>query len=106
MIRPLEPCDLHARLAAGEELQLVDVREDEEITLARFAGALHIPLGDLALRAGELDPDLPTVCICHHGVRSASAAALLAQRGFETVYNLSGGIDRWTVEIDPALRRY
>ena len=42
MIRPLEPCDLHARLAAGEELQLVDVREDEEITLARFAGALHM----------------------------------------------------------------
>jgi rhodanese-related sulfurtransferase len=106
VIRPLSPLELRARLSAGDELQLVDVREDEELALVRLEGALHIPLGDLAQRAGELDPDLPTVCICHHGVRSAGAAQLLAQRGFEVVYNLSGGIDRWAVEADPGLRRY
>lgn len=106
MIQPLEPVALRARLDAGERLQLIDVREDEELALARIEGALHIPLGDLPQRAGELDAELPVVCICHHGVRSAGAAQLLAQRGFEAVYNLSGGIDRWTVEVDPALRRY
>ena len=106
MIRPLAPADLRALLDAGERLQLVDVREPEELALVSLAGALHIPLGDLPQRAGELDPDLPTVCICHHGVRSAGAAQFLAQRGFDVLYNLSGGIDRWAAEVDPALRRY
>jgi rhodanese-related sulfurtransferase len=58
------------------------------------------------VRHVELDPDRPVVCICHHGIRSASAAGALAHLGFAQVWNLSGGIDRWAAEIDPAMRRY
>lgn len=106
MIRELEPAELHRLMRAGAALQLVDVREEEELALARLAGALHIPLGDLARRAGELDPDVPTVCICHHGMRSAGAAGLLHQRGFGTLFNLAGGVDRWAREVDPSMPRY
>ena len=59
---------------------------------------------DLAIRG--LDPELPVVCICHHGVRSAKAASLLARAGFERLFNLSGGIDRWAQDVDPGMARY
>jgi rhodanese-related sulfurtransferase len=55
---------------------------------------------------GELDPDRPTVCICHHGVRSMSAARFLADQGFDELYNLAGGIDRYSLDVDPRLPRY
>jgi rhodanese-related sulfurtransferase len=55
---------------------------------------------------GELDPDQPIVCICHHGVRSASVAQALDRLGFDAVYNLVGGLDRWSREVDPAFPRY
>jgi rhodanese-related sulfurtransferase len=106
VIRELEPAELRLLMEQGGALQVVDVREDEELELARLAGAVHIPLGDLARRAGELDPDVPTVCVCHHGVRSAGAARLLHQRGFEALFNLAGGVDRWALEVDPSMRRY
>jgi len=103
---PLFPKDLAARLAAGEALVLLDVREAEELAVCALPGVTHIPLSELALRHTELDPDAPTVCICHHGVRSAHAAAGLARLGFERLYNLVGGVDRWAAEVDPAMARY
>jgi rhodanese-related sulfurtransferase len=106
VIESLEPKRLADLLAHGAPLQLVDVREVEELDLAPFPGVVHIPLGDLAGRVQELDPNLPTVCICHHGVRSGGAAQLLARHGFPVIYNLSGGVDRWALEVDRAMRRY
>ncbi|MEZ6005648.1 MAG: rhodanese-like domain-containing protein [Planctomycetota bacterium] len=105
-MKPLRPSDLQARLAAGESLQLVDVREHPEWNLARIEGALHIPLADLPRRQTELNPDAPVVCICHHGMRSAHAAAFLAQCGFEDIWNLTGGVDAWAREVDPGMARY
>jgi rhodanese-related sulfurtransferase len=102
----LAPAELARRLAAGAPLVLLDVREPHEWSLCHIAGAVHIPLGELARRHAELDPDVPTVCICHHGIRSAHAAALLASLGFAELYNLAGGIDRWASEVDPKLSRY
>lgn len=106
MIEPLSPRELAERLESGEGLLLLDVREAKELAIAKLRGAVHIPLGDLARRAGELDAGRPTVCVCHHGVRSAHAAALLQSHGFAALYNLSGGIDRWAEEIEPGMRRY
>jgi len=60
----------------------------------------------LPQRLDELDPARPTVCVCHHGVRSSHAAFFLAERGFELLYNLSGGVDRWATEVDASMRRY
>lgn len=85
---------------------LLDVREPAELAICRFEGALAIPLGELAARAHELDPERATVCVCHHGIRSSHAAAALARAGFDTVFNLSGGIERWAREVDPAMARY
>jgi rhodanese-related sulfurtransferase len=100
------PAALQAALAAGRPLVLLDVREDVEIELAALPGITHIPLHALARRVGELDPDRPTVCICHHGVRSMSAARFLADQGFDELYNLAGGIDRYSLDVDPRLPRY
>jgi rhodanese-related sulfurtransferase len=101
----ISPKELKARLDKGDSLQLVDVRSAEEYAIARLGGTL-IPLTELVMRYHELDPEKETVLICHHGIRSAQATLLLNQLGFEQVKNLSGGIDRWSIEIDPSVPRY
>ena len=105
-IGTLTPAELRQRIAAGEDLVLLDVREPHELAICRIEGSLSIPMSELSVRHVELDPDRPTVCICHHGIRSASVAAALAHLDFTTLYNLSGGIDRWAAEVDPAMVRY
>ena len=106
MVEPLTPRELKERLDAGEELVLLDVREPEELAICALEGALAIPMGELSARLAELDPDRPLVCICHHGIRSANVALALEQLDFTSLYNLTGGIDRWAREVDPAMRRY
>lgn len=105
--KPLAPAELAARLGKGEELVLLDVREPEEIAICALPGITHIPLGELSVRLTELDLDAETVVICHHGVRSASAAAALHQIGFDgQLWNLTGGMDRWSKDVDPSQARY
>lgn len=99
------PEQLHAELQAGHKVQLVDVREPEEFAIAQIGGVL-IPLGDLPHRYTELDPELPTATLCHHGVRSARAAQFLCSMGFSKVRNISGGIDRWSALVDTSVPRY
>ena len=106
MIGKIDPVTLKARLDQGESILILDVREPFEIALAPFPGATHIPMGDIPSRLTELDPDLETVVVCHHGVRSAQVAMYLAQNGFEHVLNLSGGIDAWSEDADPSTPRY
>lgn len=89
---------------------LLDVREAWEVAFAPLAvpGArtLHIPLGELTRRHGELDGLQPIVCFCHHGMRSAQAVAFLMHQGHTDVYNLDGGTDAWSTRVDPAVPRY
>lgn len=105
-VAPLTPPELKRRLAAGEDLVVLDVREDEERALCAIEGSLHIPMGELSVRHVELDPERPTVCVCHHGIRSAHVASALERLGFEHLFNLSGGIDRWAAEVEPGMARY
>jgi len=100
------PGELNERLRRGERPLILDVREPEEVAIASFPGATHIPMGEIPSRAAELDPGRETVVICHHGIRSAQVAMYLARLGFERVSNLSGGIDLWSVTVDPAVPRY
>ena len=102
----ITPKELKARLDHGESLQLVDVRTSEELAIAALKGAIHIPLSDLIMRHQELNPDKETILLCHHGMRSAQATLLLNQLGFEKIKNLSGGIDRWSEDVDPSVPRY
>src|ERR1700751_1305614 len=105
-IAEILPEQLNERLKRGEQPIILDVREPEEIAIASFPGATHIPMGEIPSRLTELDPDLETVVVCHHGIRSAQVAIYLARLGFERVSNLSGGIDLWSAKVDPAVPRY
>jgi len=91
----------------GENPPLVlDVREPQELEICMLEGAVHIPLGQLEVRVAELDPRRETVLLCHHGIRSAHAAAYLRRTGFINARNLVGGIEAWAQRIDPAMARY
>src|SRR3989442_11816497 len=100
------PHQLNERLVRGEQLQIIDVREPDEVAIASFPRARHIPMGDVPSRLSELDPDSETVVVCHHGIRSAQVAGYLARVGFERVFNLVGGIDAWSANVDPEVPRY
>lgn len=96
--------------ALGADTVLLDVREPWEMALAsiRIEGArlLSIPMGQIPQRLDELDPLQPIVCYCHHGMRSLQVVAFLQRQGFNSVYNLAGGIEAWSVQMDPAVPRY
>lgn len=98
--------DLAARLREAEPPVVLDVREPQEIAIAAFPGALSIPMSDIPSRAGELPRDREIVVLCHHGMRSAQVAGFLARQGFERIVNLTGGIDAWSLEVDPGVPRY
>jgi rhodanese-related sulfurtransferase len=85
---------------------LLDVREPWEYSTARIDGATLIPLGELAHRVSEVPRGTEIVVYCHHGMRSARACSMLRQVGWTSVTNLSGGIDRWSVEVDASVPRY
>lgn len=87
-------------------MQLVDVREEWEWQIARIPGARLIPLGMLGDEASTLDPEREVVLYCKSGVRSLHAAAALAEAGFSRITNVSGGISRWSQEVDPTVLRY
>ncbi|MEB3301171.1 MAG: rhodanese-like domain-containing protein [Cyanobacteriota bacterium] len=104
--------ELWSRLQAGENLQLVDVREDQELAMARLPYPVeHLPLSRSSEWMGEistrLDRDRPVVVLCHAGVRSWQFGCwLLEAQGYEEVWNLQGGIDAWSVSVDPSVPRY
>src|SRR6266536_983572 len=98
--------ELKRKLDAIEDFELIDVREPFEFEIARINGAKLIQLGEMAERADELQREQTIVIHCHSGGRSAEAVRLLQQRGFTNVYNLKGGIDAWSDEIDPSVPKY
>ena len=85
---------------------LLDVRERPEASFVSLPGSVLIPLGELPSRLDELDPHARTVVYCHHGVRSGRALELLEAAGFTRARHLTGGIDAWSVKVDPELPRY
>ncbi|RMF71263.1 MAG: sulfurtransferase [Planctomycetota bacterium] len=105
-IEELDPADAARRLRESEDIVLLDCREPEELAIARIEGAVHIPMGDIPLRMTELDPDRQIIVFCHRGKRSYSVASYLRKMDFEKVYNLRGGIDAWSREVDPTVPRY
>jgi adenylyltransferase/sulfurtransferase len=102
----IEPTVLSARLAAGEALQIIDVREPHEWAIARIDGAQLIPLAALESRLDELSPHTEIVVHCKAGARSAQAVRRLRAAGFKRVVNLAGGINRWSKEVDKSVPSY
>lgn len=106
MIERLSPRQVAERLDGEDPPVLVDVREGWEREIASIPGSVHIPLGDLPARAGELPSDRSLVLQCHHGGRSMQAAQWLTTQGHDRVANLEGGIDDWSLTVDPKTPRY
>lgn len=101
--------DVKAMLDSGANFLLLDVRHPEEHAIGRIDGAHLIPLPDLPNRVDEireLAGDRHVVAHCHHGGRSLNAAAILRQAGMMNCKSMAGGIDAWSVEIDPKIARY
>lgn len=118
------PRDVHALVERGEDVVILDVRTPKEFEVAR----LHLPTGNLATAGEPVDgpqvelvplqqlmaqlpnleelADRKVITLCHHGMRSFQAAAILRQAGFRDVYSMAGGIDAWSLAIDPSVPRY
>ena len=98
--------ELKARMDSGDAPMIVDVREPAEFEICRIPGAVLIPLGQLASRLGELDPEQEIVLQCKVGGRSANATAYLRRAGFARARNLTGGILAWIDQVDPSQPKY
>ena len=103
----ISPQEVKRRLDAGEKLRLIDVREPFEFEQARIEGAELIPMRSVwQLLASLESEEKPIVVFCHHGVRSLQVVGWLRQQGVENCASMSGGIDQWSLAIDPKVPRY
>ena len=104
----ISPIELQQRLGRDSPPVLLDVREPEEHAWCSLPGSRLVPLSEIHERLADLEDwrEKEVVVYCHHGVRSAHAIGLLRAAGFQRLLNLTGGIDRWSVEVDPAVPRY
>ena len=105
-VKEIEPARLAERLATGDDLEIIDVREPFEWQLGHIPGARHVPLDRITDEIPRLDKGRETILYCKVGVRSRFAAEQLADAGLSEVRNLTGGILRWIDEVDPTMTRY
>ena len=102
--------ELADRMAQPEPLQLIDVREPEELAIVSLPGFINLPLSQYADWSGQIhaqfDSEQETVVLCHHGFRSAQMCQWLQQQGFSQVKNITGGIEAYAVAVDASLPRY
>lgn len=106
MLPEITVVELSEKLQGSQPPLLIDVREPDEYEFCRIEGAQLKPLGEIMEWAKELDPEAEIVCQCHTGQRSAQATYYLQSLGFKRVFNLKGGIDAWSLQIDPDVPRY
>ena len=106
MVKNLSVADLKALLDKGTEFKFIDVREKWEHDYSKIDGADLVPLGTFVAHSKTLNKDEKIVIYCHHGNRSFSACNYLVSNGFTDVYNLYGGIDAWSIDIDSSVQRY
>jgi rhodanese-related sulfurtransferase len=102
----ITPREVQELLARDHKLLFVDVREQWEYDTARLAGSVLIPLREIPGNLQRIENSEQVVIFCHHGMRSLDAAAWLRSQGVEGARSMTGGIDRWSTEIDSAIPRY
>ena len=103
----ITPREVKQRLDAGEKLRLVDVRETFEFQQAHIEGSELIPMRTVPQALSTFEEEtVPAIVFCHHGVRSLQVVSWLREQGVESCSSMEGGIDRWSLEIDPAVPRY
>ncbi|HLH43771.1 MAG TPA: rhodanese-like domain-containing protein [Bryobacteraceae bacterium] len=105
----ISPREVKRRLAAGEKLHLIDVREPSEFALARLENAEFIPMRQAPAELPRLEAlaaEAPLIVYCHHGVRSLRVVGWLREQGVEACQSMAGGIDAWSLTVDPSVPRY
>ncbi|MGH9721734.1 MAG: rhodanese-like domain-containing protein [Bryobacteraceae bacterium] len=103
----ISPQEVKQRMAAGENLRIIDVREPFEFQQARIEGSELIPMGSVPQALPSLeDSEALLVVLCHHGIRSLRVTSWLREHGVERCCSMAGGIDRWSIEVDPRIPRY
>jgi adenylyltransferase/sulfurtransferase len=103
----ITPTELKQRLDNGDDIQIIDVREDPEVAIARLPNSIHIPLAQVLSRMDDIDPNRETVVHCKMGGRSARAIEALQRSGFKgKLINLAGGIIGWSNDVDPSVPKY
>jgi rhodanese-related sulfurtransferase len=105
IVMNISPTELQTLLATGDPPLLLDVREPWETEICSIAGSLKIPMRDIPARLAELPSGRRVAVICHHGMRSAMVVRYLLENGIDAV-NVSGGVEGWAGEVDPAMPRY
>lgn len=113
MIDQITPAQFNDWLAAqdaGVQPLVLDVREAWEVQMAHIQAngfeVVHMPMQTVPARLQDLPTDRPIACLCHHGARSMQVAMFLAQRGFDRVANIAGGIHAWSMQVDPSVATY
>jgi rhodanese-related sulfurtransferase len=105
----ISPTEVQRKIDAGEKLYLIDVREPNEFAITRIEGADLIPMrqipAELQTLEGRAD-EAPLIVFCHHGVRSLNVVNWLRGQGLENCQSMAGGIDAWSLTVDPAVARY
>jgi len=103
----ITPTELKQRLDKGDDIQIIDVREDSEVAIGRIPNSKHIRLAEVLSRMDEIDPNRETVVHCKMGGRSARAIDALQRSGFKgKLINLRGGIIGWSNDVDPSVPKY
>jgi adenylyltransferase/sulfurtransferase len=102
----IEPIEVKRLLEEGRKITILDVRNPPEFEIGAIEGSVRIPLPELQDRLGELDTRDHIIVHCHHGPRSTRAVNMLRKFGFTRAKNLKGGIDQWSIDVDPSVPRY
>jgi len=103
----ITPQEVKQRLDSSEKLRLVDVREPFEFSQAHIEGSDLIPMRSVPPALASLaEETAPLIFFCHHGMRSLQVASWLREQGVDSSRSMEGGIDRWSLEIDPTVPRY
>ena len=105
-VNEITATEVKTRLERGDDLLLLDVREQQEWDYCHLEGAVFAPMSRFLHYMADLDPERPTVVYCHAGVRSVFVTAHLQNQGFADVVSMAGGIDGWSREVDPSVPRY
>jgi sulfur-carrier protein adenylyltransferase/sulfurtransferase len=105
-MKDITPKDLKARLDAGEDIDILDVREGWEVNIVALPNNKNIPMNDIPDEVENIAKDKPVVVMCHTGRRSEEVAYFLETEGFENILNLVGGIAAWKRDVDPSIPAY
>jgi len=105
MLKNLNPKEFQDNLISHRHT-LIDVREKWELDICKIEGAVNMPVSSIMETFSELNPESSYSLYCHHGMRSMQVAKFLLSNGFKSLFNLQGGIDAWSREIDASVDRY